>query len=215
VKIDNFSLLVGSDQFKERILSSTFCILSAQKHKKLELGLRNPSFTIESVDPVGDVKGVNSSILCQIEYPALRNIRLNPLGNRSFYFRGILDSDAFIDADISWNENSISGTISNTSQCNFYHCIIVAGDTYYELPDLEAQETIDLNCDQHKGVINEKQLSKEEKQFYDLIKSSLFQSVIKERYPVLLGWFKEPILSYSLNEKYFINTHTSLFVYFL
>ena len=215
VKIDNFSLLIGSDQFKERILSSTFCILSAQKHKKLELGLRNPSFVIESADPVRDMNSANPSILRQTEYPALSNIRLNPLGNRSFYFRGILDSDAFIDANLSWHENSISGTISNTSQCNFYHSVIVAGDSYYELPDLEAQETIELNCDKHKGVIKDKQLSKEEKQFYNLIKSSLFQSVIKDRYPVLLGWFKEPILSYSLNEKYVINTHSSLFVYFL
>ena len=215
MKIDNFSLLIGSDQFKERILSSTFCILSAQKHKKLELGLRNPSFVIESADPVRDMNSANPSILRQTEYPALSNIRLNPLGNRSFYFRGILDSDAFIDANLSWHENSISGTISNTSQCNFYHSVIVAGDSYYELPDLEAQETIELNCDKHKGVIKDKQLSKEEKQFYNLIKSSLFQSVIKDRYPVLLGWFKEPILSYSLNEKYVINTHSSLFVYFL
>ena len=101
------------------------------------------------------------------------------------------------------------------SQCNFHHCVIVTEDSYYELPDLEAQETIDLSSEQHKGAMDEKTLSRQEKQFYDLIRGSLFKSVIKNRYPVLLGWSNEPVLSYSLNEKYFITTHTSLFVYFL
>ena len=112
-------------------------------------------------------------------------------------------------------ENSITGTISNMSQCNFGNCVIVTGNSYYELPDLGAEESIDLNCEQHKGVMDERSMSREEKLFYDLIKSTLHESVIKGRYPVLLGWSNEPILSYSLNEKYFITTHTSLFVYFL
>ena len=215
VKIDNFSLLIGSDQYKERIISKTFCILSTQKQKKLELGLRNPSFVIESANLIGDMRGINPYTLSQTEYPALKNIRLNPLGNRAFFFRGFLDCDAFIDADISRHANAITGSISNMSQCNFHHCVIVTEDSYYELPDLEAQETIDLSSEQHKGAMDEKTLSRQEKQFYDLIRGSLFKSVIKNRYPVLLGWSNEPVLSYSLNEKYFITTHTSLFVYFL
>lgn len=214
VKIDNFTLLIGSGQFKERILSITFCILSAQKQKELEIGLRNPSFVIESANQV-DIKVINHHILSETGYPVLRNISLNPLGNKAFFFRGFLESDEFIDADISWHEDFITGSITNTSQCNFHHCMIVTGNSYYELPDIEAQESIDLSSKRHKGVMNEKLLSKNEKQFYDLIKGTLFKSVIRTRYPVLLGWSNEPVLSYSLNEKYFINTHISLFVYFL
>ena len=58
MKIDNFSLLIGSDKFKEKILSKTFCILSAQKQKQLEIRLRNPSFVIESATPA-DTKEIN------------------------------------------------------------------------------------------------------------------------------------------------------------
>ncbi len=214
VRIDNFSLLIGSDQFKERILSKTFCILSAQKQKNLEIGLRNPSFIIESSNKV-DVKAINPYTLSETEYPALRNISLNPLENNTFFLRGFLESDDFIDANISWNENLITGSISNTSQCNFRHCIIMTADSYYELPDLEAQATIDLSSELHKGAMDKKSLSKKEKQFYDLIEGTLFKSVIRNRYPVIIGWSSEPVLSYSLNEEYFINKNTSLFVYFL
>lgn len=215
IKIDNFSLLIGSDQFKERILSKTFCILSAQKQKKLELGLRNPSFVMEPANQVVGLKGIDSYSLSQTGYSVLRNISLDPLGNKAFFFRGFLDSDKFINADLSWHANSVSGSISNTSQCNFQHCMIVTEGSYYELPDLEAEETINFSSEQQRGAIDEKLLSKSEKQFYNLIKSVLFKSVIKDRYPVFLGWSNKPVMSYSLNDKYFINTHTSLFVYFL
>ena len=215
VKIDNFSLLIGTDQFKKKILSNTFCIVSAQKQKELELGLRNHSFVIEPSHLIGGVNVFNSYTQTQTENSTLGNIRVNPLENRSFLFRGILETDEFIEADISWLENSITGTISNMSQCSFDNWMIVTGNSYYVLSDLGAEESIDLNCEQHKGVMDERSLSRKEKLFYDLIKSTLHESVIKGRYPVLLGWSNEPILSYSLNEKYFITTHTSLFVYFL
>ena len=215
VKIDNFSLLIGTDQFKKKILSNTFCIVSAQKQKKLELGLRNHSFVIEPSQLVGGVNAANPYTQTQTEYSTLENIRVNPLENRSFFFRGVLETDEFIEADISWLENSITGNISNMSQCSFDNCMIVTGNSYYVLSDLGAEESIDLSSEQHKGVMDERSLSRKEKLFYDLIKSTLHESVIKGRYPVLLGWSNEPILSYSLNEKYFITTHTSLFVYFL
>jgi hypothetical protein len=215
VKIDNFSLLIGTDQFKKKILSNTFCIVSAQKKKELELGLRNHSFVIEPSHLIGGENVLNPYTQTQTENSTLGNIRVNPLENRSFLFRGILETDEFIEADISWLENSITGNISNMSQCSFDNCMIVTGNSYYVLSDLGAEESIDLSSEQHKGVMDERSLSRKEKLFYDLIKSTLHESVIKGRYPVLLGWSNEPILSYSLNEKYFITTHTSLFVYFL
>jgi hypothetical protein len=102
VKIDSFSLLIGSDQYKERIISKTFCILSAQKRKKLELGLRNSSFVIEPFHLTGGTNAVNPYTQTQTENSTLGNIRVNPLENRSFFFRGVLETDEFIEADISW-----------------------------------------------------------------------------------------------------------------
>ncbi len=214
VKIDNYSLLIGSEQTRERILSNTFCILSAQKRKRLEIGIRNASFVIESANPE-EVSLNDKYILTESKYASLKNMNLNPLANNSLFLRGFLESDEFIDANISWHGNSITGSITNTSQCKFQHCVVLTADSYYNLSDLDAMETIELDSEQHHGILDQKSLTKNEKRFYNLIKEVLFESVVRDQYPVLLGWTNQPVLSYSLNEKYFINTQTSLLIYYL